>query len=266
MDATPVTNAQFRTFVKETGFETTAEKEIDPKEVPGARKEQLQPGSIVFNPQAKATSLRDHLVWWRFVHGAQWRHPEGPGSSIDKLSDHPVVHVSWDDAKAYCQWAEGRLPTEAEYEYAARGGLDGKRYAWGDELKPGGRWPANIWQGTFPVNNSGEDGFIGSSPVTKFPPNSYGLYDMAGNVWHWTADFYRSDYFTSLADKTAVNPQGPDDSHDPTEPGIVKRVQKGGSYLCSEGYCTRYLVGSRGRGEPSSSSSHIGFRCVATVK
>lgn len=265
LQTTPVTNEQFQKFVIATRYVTTAEKDIDPRVVPGATPEQLKAGSIVFNDKSGARSLRDHLVWWKFVHGAQWRYPQGPGSGIEGIMDHPVVHVSWKDAQAYCSWAGGRLPTEAEYEYAARGGLDGKKYAWGDELKPNGRYQANIWQGMFPVKNTANDGYVGSSPVKAFPVNGYGLYDMAGNVWHWTSDFYRADYFQTLAGKVTVNPLGPQESSDPTEPGVVKRVQKGGSFLCSEGYCTRYLVGSRGRGEPDSSSSHIGFRCARAI-
>jgi len=192
-----------------------------------------------------------------------WNAPGGPGTSADGFADHPVVHVSWPDAQAYARWAGKRLPTEAEFEFAARGGLDRNPYAWGDELKPNGKWAANIWQGRFPLKNLVEDGYLRTSPVTAFPPNGFGLYDVGGNVWQWCSDWYRPDYFESLAaGGVARNPQGPSDSLDPSEPGIKKRVQKGGSFLCSDRYCSRYLVGSRGRGAADSGGSNVGFRCV----
>jgi formylglycine-generating enzyme required for sulfatase activity len=263
MDETPVTNSAFKNFVGKTGYKSIAERPLEPKDYPGVPVEHLVPGSAVFSPPVRMASLDNALVWWRYVPGASWHHPEGKSSHIKKRWNHPAVHVAYADAEAYCQWAGKRLPTEAEFEYAARGGLQGKRYAWGDELKPGGRWPANIWQGKFPVENLGEDGFLRTSPVRSFPPNGYGLYDMGGNVWHWTRDWYRPDTYARDAAKGVVhNPQGPLSSLDPGEPQVPKRAQRGGSFLCSDHYCTRYLVGSRGKGAPDSSGSNIGFRCV----
>jgi formylglycine-generating enzyme len=262
MDETPITNAQFETFIKATGYRTTAERYPDPKDFPGADPEMLVPGSAVFTPPAADVPMDNHLQWWRYVPGANWRRPEGPGSTIKGREEHPVVQIAWDDAMAYAKWAGKRLPTEAEYEFAARGGLDRQAYAWGNELKPGGRWPANVWQGRFPATNTSEDGYDRTSPVKAFPPNRFGLYDVGGNVWQWCSDWYRPDYFQTLAGRSARNPQGPPDSFDPQEPGIPKRVQKGGSFLCSGQYCARYLVGSRGKGASDSGSSNVGFRCV----
>jgi formylglycine-generating enzyme required for sulfatase activity len=264
MDRTPVTNAQFEAFVKATGYVTVAERTPDPKDFPGVPPEALQPGSLVFTPPASSVPLDDPSRWWAYVPGANWRHPEGPGSTIVGREDHPVVHVAWEDAAAFAKWAGARLPTEAEYEFAARGGLDGSLYAWGDELQPGGRWAANIWQGEFPDKNTGEDGYTGTSPVTAFPPNGYGLYDMGGNVWQWCADWYAPDTYRKLAavGTPARDPRGPDASFDPQEPGVRKRVVRGGSYLCTAQYCTRYLVGSRGKAEVSSGASNLGFRTV----
>jgi formylglycine-generating enzyme len=262
MDETPVTNAQFGKFIKATGYKTIAERPPDPNNFPDADPKMLVPGSAVFTPPAMGVPLDGYLQWWRYVPGASWRHPEGPNSTIKGLEDHPVVHIAWDDAVAYAKWAGKRLPTEAEYEFAARGGLDRHAYAWGNELKPGGKWPANIWQGRFPSENANEDGHLRASPVKAFPPNGFGLYDMGGNVWQWCSDWYRPDYFRTLAGRTARNPQGPPDSFDPQEPGLAKRVQKGGSFLCSDQYCARYLVGSRGKGAVDSGSSNVGFRCV----
>jgi formylglycine-generating enzyme required for sulfatase activity len=263
MDKTPITNAQFEKFVKATGYKTIAERKPDPKDFAGAPAEMLVPGCAVFTPPAQAVSLNDPLAWWKYVPGANWKSPEGPGSSIKGREDHPVVHMAWDDAVAYAKWAGKRLPTEAEFEFAARGGLDRKYYAWGDDLKPGGKWMSNIYQGRFPNQNTGEDGYVSTSPVTAFPPNGFGLYDVAGNVWQWCADWYRPDYFKSLAAQGVVkNPKGPNDSIDPQEPGIPKRVQKSGSFLCSDQYCSRYLVGSRGKGAVDSGASNVGFRTV----
>jgi formylglycine-generating enzyme len=257
MDATEVTNAEFARFVRETGYVTVAERQPDPKDFPNASKEQLVPFSPVFS-----TALAER-GGWELVPGACWHAPEGPGSTIKGREDHPVVHVCWLDAVAYARWAGKRLPTEAEWEYAARGGLDRKRFVWGDEERPGGKWQANIWQGRFPFENTAEDGFAGTAPVASFPPNGYGLYDMAGNVWEWCADWYRPDYYKNSPRK---NPPGPADSYDPQEPGAPKRVQRGGSFLCSEDFCSRYLPGTRGKGEVKSGGCHIGFRCVRSAK
>src|SRR5271165_1432605 len=236
MDEHDVTNAEFSKFVEATGYVTTAERKIDwadlKKEVPpGTPKPDdsaLAPGSLVFTPTSGPVPLNDLSAWWRWVHGANWRHPEGPESSIKGRENHPVVQVSWYDAGAYAQWSGKRLATEAEWEFAARGGLESKRYVWGDEFKPGGKYMANTWQGIFPVKDTGEDGFIGTSPVGSFPANGYGLYDMAGNVWQWCSDWSRPDYFKQLAEdgNVARNPQGPEMPFDPAEPAEKKRVQK----------------------------------------
>ena len=264
MDKTEVTNAQFSKFVSETRYVTIAERTPTQAEFPDAPPENLVAGSTVFTPTAEAVPLDDHYRWWRYEKGASWRHPEGPSSSIEGKGSFPVVHVAYDDAVAYAKWAKKRLPTEAEWEFAARGGLSGQRYAWGDELRPGGKWMANIYQGTFPVKDSGEDGFAGIAPVAQFPPNGYGLFDVAGNVWEWTSDWYRPDAYARIAAEGGVarNPKGPDAPFDPAEPGEKKRVHRGGSFLCTDQYCTRYLVGTRGKGEVSTASNHLGFRCV----
>ena len=263
MDATPVTNAQFAAFVRATKYVTVAERALDPKDFPGVPKDKLVSGSAVFTPPPAAVPLDNPLVWWRYVAGASWKQPEGPGSSIKGREDHPVVQVAWDDAVAYLKWAGRRLPTEAEYEFAARGGLDRQRYAWGSDLKPGGRWPANIYQGEFPSHNTEEDGHLSTSAVKAFPATGFGLYDMGGNVWQWCSDWYRPDAYAQAAVSVpAENPRGPEQSFDPQEPGAAKRVVRGGSFLCSDRYCTRYLVGSRGKAEVSSATSNLGFRGV----
>jgi sulfatase modifying factor 1 len=259
IDRTPVTNARFARFVQATGYVTVAERKPDPRDFPGAPPELLVPGSIVFTPPTGPVPLDNPSAWWTYAPGASWKHPEGPGSSIDDRQDHPVVQVSWDDAVAYAKWAGRRLPTEAEWEYAARGGLAQKPYAWGDEFQPGGRIMANTWQGRFPTENKREDGHARTSPVGTFPPNGFGLSDMAGNVWQWCSDWYRPDYYVR---SPKANPKGPPDSLDPMEPGVPKRVQRGGSFLCCDQYCSRYMPGGRGKGAADTGSSHVGFRCV----
>jgi sulfatase modifying factor 1 len=259
IDRTEVTNAEFARFVAATGYVTVAERPPDPKLYPGADPAMLVPGSIIFLPPAGGAGLNQPSSWWRYTPGADWRHPEGPGSAIAGREDHPVVQVGWDDAVAFARWAGKRLPTEAEWEYASRGGLEGARYVWGGEFKPSGRWQANIFQGEFPARNTVDDGFVRTAPVASFPPNGFGLHDMSGNVWEWCADWYRPDAYAS---STGRNPTGPPSSVDPEEPGVDKRVQRGGSFLCSDDYCVRYLAGARGKGESGSAASHTGFRCV----
>ncbi len=225
----------------------------------------VEPVSLVFHPPLIPKGLRDHTQWWALTRGASWRHPEGEGSTLFGREKHPTVHVCWQDAIAYCQWrskkekATYRLPTEAEWEFAARGGLDRKPYVWGDDLLPAGKWHANIWQGVFPMKNTKDDGYYRTAPAATYPANGYGLHDMAGNVWEWCADCYQPDYYENSPKR---NPKGPSAGFDPQDPGISKRVQRGGSFLCCDNYCVRYMVGSRGKGEPTSAASHVGFRCL----
>lgn len=263
MDKTPVTNAQYAEFVKATGYVTVAERKPNPKEYPGVPADKLVPGAVVFSPPKEAVSLDNVGQWWNWVPGASWRHPEGPQSDLKGRENHPVVCVSWDDAAAYCKWAGKRLPTEAEFEYAARGGLTQKAYVWGDEFRPNGKIMANTFQGHFPNKNQQQDGFARTSPVGSFAANGFGLQDMAGNVWEWCSDWYRPDYY---AQSPARNPQGPADSYDPQEPGIQKRIQRGGSFLCTDQYCSRYMPGGRGKGATDTGTSHVGFRCVLSPK
>ncbi len=244
MDKTEVTNEQFEKFANATRYVTVAERVPTKEEFPTAPPENLVSGSVVFKPTDHPIELRDHYQWGK--------------------EKYPVVHIAYEDAVAYAKWAGKRLPTEAEWEFAARGGLAGKLYSWGDELKSGGKWMANIYQGQFPMKDTGADGFAGIAPVAQFPANGYGLYDMAGNVWEWCSDWYRSDYYAQLAKAGGVtrNPQGPNTPFDPAEPGEKKRVHRGGSFLCTDQYCTRYMVGTRGKGEVTTGSNHLGFRCV----
>jgi len=264
IDKTEVTNDQFAAFVKATDYKTVAERVPTAAEFPNAPPENLVAGSVVFTPPDQPVPLNDHYRWWSYVKGASWRHPQGPDSNIDGRGDYPVVQVAFEDAEAYAKWAGKRLPTEAEWERAARGGIEGKPYSWGDELKPEGKWMANIWQGRFPVGDSAEDGFAGIAPVAKFPANGFGLHDMAGNVWEWCSDWYRFDTYAWLAKagRVTLNPKGPTSGFDPSEPDQPKRVHRGGSFLCTDQYCTRYMIGTRGKGEISSASNHLGFRCV----
>ena len=270
LDATEVTNEQFEKFVNATGYVTVAEQKPTKEEFPAAPEENLVPGSTVFTPTPQPVKLDDFLQWWRYVPGANWRHPTGPDSDLAGRRQYPVVQIAYEDAAAYAQWAGRRLPTEAEWEFAARGGAAGELYAWGDTLKPGGKFQANIYEGRFPLvdGDTGEDGFKGLAPVAQFPPNAYGLYDMAGNVWEWCSDWYRVDTYArlTLAGGVARNPQGPDSACDPVEPAEKKRVQRGGSFLCTAQYCTRYMVGTRGKGEVRTASNHVGFRCVKAVE
>ena len=268
MDKTEVSNDQFTQFVKATGYVTVAERTPRAADFPGAPPENLVAGSVVFSPPDRPVELNNHFQWWNYVKGADWRHPEGPQSGIKDRGKHPVVHMAYEDALAYGKWAGKRLPTEAEFEFAARGGLDRKPYAWGDELTPGGKFMANTFQGHFPDTNKIEDGYAGAAPVASFPPNGYGLYDVAGNVWEWTSDWYRHDYYQTLASLGPLtrNPQGAADSFDPSEPGVKKKTHKGGSFLCTDQYCARYIVGGRGKGEPDTGTNHVGFRLVRDAR
>lgn len=268
MDKTDVTNAQFEKFVKATGYVTVAERKPRAEDYPNAPPEKLVAGSVVFAAPDHPVPLDDYLQWWTYVPGANWRHPLGPNSSIAGKDNYPVVHIAYEDAQAYARWAGKRLPTEAEWEFAARGGLAGKLYAWGNELRPHGKWMANTFQGHFPDKDTGDDGYVGYAPVARFPPNGYGLYDMSGNVWQWTSDWYRSDYYAQLAAAGGVarNPQGPDSANDPAEPGLAKKVHRGGSFLCTDQYCSRYMVGTRGKGDIDTGTNHLGFRCVMSLQ
>lgn len=265
MDRTDVTNEEFAHFVKATAYVTIAERPLDPKEFPNLASDELTPGSVVFTPPPGPVPLDQPLAWWRFVRGANWRHPEGPNSNLRGKEKYPVVQIAWPDAVAYAKWAGKRLPTEAEWEFAARGGHDRQDYPWGNDLNPNGKWMANTFQGHFPDHNTAEDGYAGISPVASFPPNDFGLYDMSGNVWQWVSDWYRPDYYAQFrSNDVTIDPKGPADSFDPQEVGVAKRVQKGGSFLCTDQYCARYMPGARGKGDPETGTNHLGFRCVRT--
>ena len=259
LDRTEVTNEEFARFVEATRYITIAERRPNPSDYPTVPVENLVPGSVVFSPPPGLVSLDDHAAWWKYVKGADWRHPEGPGSSLRGREKHPVVHVCWEDAGSYAAWLGKRLPTEAEWEYASRGGKVRAPYVWGDEKTPANRWLANIWQGRFPSENLVEDGFSGTAAVASFPPNGYGLYDMAGNVWEWCQDWYRPDYY---AISPTWNPPGPPDSFDPNEPGIAKKVMRGGSFMCSDLYCSGYRPSARMKSSTDTGLSHTGFRCA----
>ena len=271
MDATEVTNAQFSEFVKATGYITTAEKDINwdeiksqvPPNTPKPPDSVLKAASLIFVPTKSEVNLNDYSQWWAWTRGANWKHPNGPNSDIIGKDNFPVTHVSWDDAVAYSKWAGKRLPTEAEWEYAARGGLVNNTYSWGKTFDENGVSKCNFWQGNFPYLNLNKDGFMGAAPVKSFAPNGYGLYDVAGNVWEWCADLYNNDYYTQLSKtKLAINPKGPTKSYDPDEPLITKRVMRGGSFLCNDSYCSGYRVSARMKSSPDSGMEHLGFRCV----
>jgi formylglycine-generating enzyme required for sulfatase activity len=282
LDIGPVTNAEYAKFVEATGYITLAERPVDWEEMkkqvpPGTPKppdEVLAPGSLVFRPTDGPVDLRDMSLWWSWTHGASWKHPDGPDSTIEGRENYPVVQIAWEDAKAYAAWAGKRLPTEAEWEFAARGGLDGQRYAWGNEENPKGAFMVNRWTGEFPYHNDGKDGFAGTSPVGSFPANGYGLHDMGGNVWNWCSDLYRADTFAGRAgdEKACCDPRGPEtsagerpmagDPSPPMVPGAERRVTKGGSFLCHPDYCESYRPSARRGTAPDTGSSHVGFRCA----
>jgi formylglycine-generating enzyme len=268
MDKTDVTNAEFAAFVRATRYVTVAERTPRAEDLPGVSHEDLVPGGVVFAAPLHAVTLDNYLQWWSFVEGASWRHPAGPNSNIKGKENYPVVMIAYEDAAAYAKWAGKRLPTEAEWEFAARGGMSGKPFVWGDTFRPSGKWMANTFQGHFPDKNTDQDGYAGVSPVAHYAPNQYGLFDMAGDVWQWTSDWYRPDYYQQLASVGGVirNPAGPDASFDPEEPNVPKKVHRGGSFLCTEQYCSRYIVGTRGKGDINTAANHLGFRCVLTTE
>tara|TARA_Y100001936_G_scaffold117957_1_gene115438 strand:- start:2748 stop:3755 length:1008 start_codon:yes stop_codon:yes gene_type:complete len=271
IDITEVTNLQFKEFVDATGYVTTAEMKPDwnelkkdlPPNTPKPDESLLVPASLVFKKNENITNLNNHTQWWNWVKGANWRHPGGEGTSIDGKDNHPVIHVSWFDAMAYAKWKGRRLPTEAEWEFASRGGLKNNKYSWGND--PNLSKYANTWEGTFPKNNIKIDGFESTSPVKSYPPNNYGLYDMSGNVWEWCSDLYNFNYYSTLSNTIADNPKGPEKSFDPNEPYSEKRVVRGGSYLCSKSYCTGYRNSMRMKSTPDTGSMHTGFRTVKDI-
>jgi formylglycine-generating enzyme required for sulfatase activity len=262
MDATEVTNDQFAEFTKATGYVTVAERPLTSKDIPGllAEYEGKSLGLCHRAPDGEA-NLADYRNWWVPVIGANWRHPDGAETNLDGKGKHPVVHICYEDALAYCKWAGKRLPTEAEWEYAARGGKQ-QRFVWGNEFNPAGKWMANTWQGKFPKENTAEDGFKSTAPAGSFPANAFGLFDMAGNVWELCADWYLPDYY---AKSPKENPKGPDTSFDPDEPGVMKRVMRGGSWMCADSYCRGYRPGARMKTAPDTGLANTGFRCVKDI-
>ncbi len=276
MDETEVTNAEFKKFADETGYLTIAERPIDweemkkilPPDTPKPADEDLQPGSLVFTPPATEVPLDNYANWWSWVDGANWKHPDGPDSNIEGKENFPVVQIAFEDAQEYAKWAGKRLPTEAEWEFAARGGLERKEFAWGDELTPNGNYMANFFQGEFPYKNTGSDGFVQAAPVKSFAPNKYGLYDMVGNVWELCSDFYEVKPFdpNCCHSNLVTNPKGPELTVDPNDPLAIKHVVKGGSFLCSAQYCSNYKPSGRQGSSYDSGMNHTGFRCVRDVK
>ena len=270
MDKYTVTNDQFRRFVQATGHVTLAERVPNAADYPGAKPEMLVPSSVVFQKPRQSVDLRNPYTWWTYVAGANWRHPQGPVSTLKGRANHPVVHVAYEDVEAYAKWVGKELPTEAEWECAARGGLDGAEFVWGNEFTPSGKSMANTWQGEFPVQNLLTDGYEWTAPVGSFPPNGYGLYDMAGNVWEWTTDWYQEHSQISHSCCGSINPTGGEreQSYDPRMPDIriPRKVMKGGSYLCAPNYCQRYRPAARMSQPIDTSTCHLGFRCIVRVK
>ncbi len=276
MDETEVSNAAFAAFVEASGYKTVAERPIDWEEMkqelpPGTPRPPdsiLQPGSLTFHPTQGKVDLNRYDLWWEWTIGADWRHPEGPGSDIAERMDHPVVHIAWEDAQAYAQWAGKRLPTEAEWEWAAIGGNNDNKYPWGNGSIEDAHDKANFWQGNFPYQNTAADGYIATSPVKSYPPNAYGLYDMAGNVWEWCSDKYNIRTYAEAEEKgKSLNPQGPSESFDPNEPYVKNKYAiRGGSFLCNDSYCSGYRTARRMPSEGESGANHKGFRCVRGVE